>query len=162
MNRQSCEREDQTSAAVSGRTLNPEIVSHAQQCSICSDILLVAGFLQNNEVLRDLERIVLPHPGLIWQTARSQANQESIRLALRPIRFMKIMACIAFACSPGLRLVLPIGRELSTSWSRTVDSTLALFLKTSLSTSAETAILLGFSGTVLCLGLSSWYILREE
>ena len=162
MNRQSCEREDRTVAAVLSGTLDREIAMHAQQCLACLDILLVAGFLQSNNAVADHERTALPAPGLIWRRARVRANQDALRLALRPIRFMKIMACVAFAFSPWLRLLLPIGRELSVSWSSVFDSNLLFLSKTSLGFTAQVTMFFGFAGTLILLGLSSWYMLRQE
>lgn len=162
MNPHICEKEDQTLKTVLSGTVDTETVSHAQQCPACSDILLIAGFLQKDGTLTDRERNAVPDPGPIWQEARSRANQQAIRVALRPIRFMKIIACLAFACSPWFRPLLPLGRELSASCSRTLDSIVALLSRTSLSASAELAVLLGFSGTLILLGLSSWYMLRQE
>lgn len=160
MNRTSCEKEDQTSAAVLSGTLDAEIASHAEHCPVCSDILLVAGSLNENHA--DAERPALPDPSLIWRKARSQARQEAVRVALRPIRFMKIIAILAFACSPWLRLMLPIGRELSASGTRTLDSASAFVSKISLSAPMETTLLFGFAGTAVLLVLSSWYLLRHE
>lgn len=162
MNRQSCEREGRTVTAVLSGTLDHESALHTQQCSVCSDILLVAGFLQSNHSLADHERTALPDPQLIWRRARFQANQDAVRLALRPIRFMTIMACVAFAFSPWLRVLLPIGRGLSISSSRILDSTLASLSKTSLGSAAVVTMFFGFAGTLILLGLSSWYMLRQE
>ena len=161
MNRTSCKQEDETSAAALTGTLGPEIVSHAKRCPVCSDILLVAGLL-NNHSSTNLERTAPPDPGLIWQQARSQARQESLRVALRPIRFMTIVAILAFACSPWLRFMLPMSKEFSASWSRTLDSTAAFVSKISLSPPTETTLLLGFAATTVLLALSSWYLLRQE
>ena len=162
MTRHSCEREDQTVAAVLSGTPDDEIVRHSRQCAACSEILLVAGFMKKNNASSDPERATLPDPGFIWREARSRAHREALRVALRPIRFMKVMAGVAFMCSPWLRLFLPIGRSLANLWSRVFDSSLVFLSKTSLSTPAEVTILIGFSGTLILLGLSSWYMLREE
>lgn len=160
MIRHSCEREDQTVAAVLSGTADHEITFHAQQCPACSEVLLVAGFLQESDA--DSERTPLPDPGLIWRRARFRATQDAVRVALRPIRFMKVMACVTFLCSPWFRLLLPIGRSLVASWSRVFDSSLEFLTKTSVSRPAEVTMLIDFSGTLILLGLSSWYILRQE
>jgi predicted anti-sigma-YlaC factor YlaD len=162
MNKQRCEREDQTFAAVLSGTLDDVITLHAQQCPACSEILLVAGFMRKNDAHTGCQRTALPDPGLIWQEARSRANREALRVALRPIRFMKAMACVAFLCSPWFRLLLPIGRSVATFWSRVFDSSLVFLSKTSLSTPAEVTMMIGFSCTLILLGLSSWYMLRQE
>lgn len=162
MNPPVCEREDETSAAALSGILDPEIRRHAENCPACSDILLVSDLFQQTTPLAEHELSAVPHPDLIWREARSRARHEALRIAVRPIRLMKIVALIAFGCSPWLRLMIPIVRSLFISGSRTLDSALALLSKISLSTSTELTILLGLSGTILLLGLSTWYMLREE
>lgn len=162
MNPPICEREAETSAAALSGILDQAISRHAENCPACSDILLVSGLFHQTIALAESEPSALPPPDWIWRQARLEARQEVLRLAVRPIRLMKIVALIAFACSPWLRLMMPIGRELFIAGSRTVDSALVLLSDISLSTSTETTILLGLSGVVLLLGLSSWYVLREE
>lgn len=162
MNPPICEREAETSAAARSGILDQAISRHAENCPACSDILLVSGLFHHTMPLAEHEMSALPPPDLVWRQARLEGRQEVLRLALRPIRLMKIVALIAFACSPWLRLMIPIGRELFLSGSRTLESALVSHANISLSTSTEATILLGLSGTVLLLGLSSWYMLREE
>jgi len=162
MNPPICEREDETSAAALSGILDPEIAEHAHNCATCSDILLVSDLFHQTTPPAEHELSAVPHPDLIWREAQSRARHEVLRLALRPIRLMKIIALIAFACSPWLRLMIPLGRDLFLSGSRTLDSALGLLSKTSLSPSTEVTILVGLSGTILLLGLSTWYMLREE
>lgn len=161
MNRANCEKEGQTSAAIQGGTVSPEIASHAQHCAVCSEILLVGEFLRK-DVGVSVHEVPLPDPNLIWQKAQRRATQEAVRRALRPIRFMKIIAFIAFVCSPWLRWLLPVGRELSASWSKAFDVNLAFVSKAWPATESEVMLLVGFSGTIILLALSSWYMLREE
>jgi len=135
---------------------------HAQECPFCSDIVLVSKFLNDNATLSDRERRALPGPALIWQKVHLRAKKEALRVALRPIRYMKVLAFVAFACSPWLRLLLPIGRELAASWSRTVDLNLASGSKVWPIMANESTVVLGALGTLILLGLSSWYMLRQE
>jgi hypothetical protein len=161
MNRGFCEREDQTSAAARSGVIDRETALHAQECAVCSEVVLVSKLL-NEEAVHPDERIAIPDPTFIWQTARLRVNQEAIRLALRPIRYMKILALVAFACSPWLRLLLPIGRELAGSSARVMDSNLAFASRLWPTMASESTILLGSLGTIILLGLSSWYMLRQE
>ena len=162
MNRAICEREDQTAAAVRSGIMDPEIASHARQCRVCADVLLVTELLREGGALTDHEQIPMPDAGLIWQNAQSRATQESMSLALRPIRFMKIIAVVAFACSPWLRLQLPLVRQLASSWSPTLDLNFAFTSRLWPVLANESTILLASTGTVVLLGLSSWYMLRQE
>jgi len=162
MSRVICEREDQTVAAIRSGAIDDETASHAQRCPACSDILLVSEFLREDGALADHEQTALPDASHIWEKARLRAQQEAVRLALRPIRFMKIIAIAAFACSPWLRLLLPIGREFVASWSRAFDFNFAFVLRVWPASTNEAVMLLGSSGTIILLALSSWYILRQE
>jgi hypothetical protein len=141
--------------------MSPEIESHAQQCAVCSDILLVTSFL-NQEARAGYAAIPLPSADLIWKKAEWRARQQAMTRALRPIRFMMVIACLAFACSPWLGSLLPFGRELAAWWSRSLDINLASFLKIWPATANQPVILLACFGTILLLGLSSWYMLRQE
>ena len=162
MNRRSCEREKQTSAAMISGMIDPDMVAHAQQCPDCSDILLVGEFLRNNSTLAERERAPLANPDLIWRKAQHRATQRAVRLALRPIRWMTLLACVAFACSPWLRLLLPIFHDLSSSLSRLLSSSPVSFSRIWLATPNEAMVLVGISGTMILLGLTSWLMLRQE
>jgi hypothetical protein len=162
MNRVFCEREDQTAAAIRSGAVHDEIASHARHCPACSDILLVSEFLREDCALADHEQTALPDPSHIWQKARLRSRQEAVRLAMRPIRFMKIIAIVAFACSPWLRLLLPIGREFAASWSKAFDLNLAFVSKVWPAAANQAAILLSFGAATILLSLSSWYMLRQE
>ena len=124
--------------------------------------MLVAEFLRNNRTLVDHERTDLPDPGLIWRKAQWRANERAVRMASRPIRWMTVLACIAFACSPGFRLVLPLAQDVASSWSRTLDFNLVSLSKIWPTTPNEPIILFAVSGTMILLAFSSWLILREE
>jgi len=158
MKRTFCEQEDQVSAAILSGTMTPEIESHARQCPVCADVMLVSSFL-NQEAL---DRAPIPAADLIWKEAQSRARQQAIDKALRPIRFMKIIAVIGFLCSPWLASLLPLGRQFAAWWSRTLDVDLVSFSKLWPSTAYQPVILLACFGTILLLGLSSWYMLRQE
>lgn len=162
MTRTICEREDHTSTAVLSGRVNAEITSHARQCPVCAEILLVSDLLRENKALDDRERTCLPEAGLIWHKAQLRATQEAVRLALRPIRFMKITAIVAFLSLPCLRSLLPIGRELVSSWTRNPDFNLPLAPRISPASTTQLAILLGFAAATIVLSLSSWYLVRQD
>jgi hypothetical protein len=162
MNPAICEREDQTSVAVRSGMIDSETASHAQHCPACSEILLVGEYLREDAALADQERTRLPDVGLIWKQAQLQSNREAIRLALRPIRFMKILAIVSFLAIPWLRFLLPTGRELFSSWMRNLKPD-PIFTPRLWPTNAYQAeILLGFAAATVLLTLSSWYMVRQE
>lgn len=162
MTHQLCEREGQTSTAILRGTIDPETASHVRSCGACSDILLVSGFLRSKSALSAGERAATPDPGLIWRKAQWRATEQAIYVAARPIRWMTVVACVAFACSPGLGLGLPLAEDLASSWSKTLDFNFAALSRISSAASNEPVILLAVSGTALILALSSWLMLREE
>lgn len=162
MTRTICEREDNTSAAVLSGTVNAEIVSHARECPVCADILLVSEFLREDKALAVSECIALPNPGAIWHKAQLRATQYLIRRALRPIRFMKIVAIVAFLSLPWLRSLLPTARELISSWTQNLDFNLDLAPRIWPATTTQLAILLGFAAATILLSLSSWYLVRQD
>ena len=88
MNRDFCTREDGTSAAVRRGGLDQETASHAQRCTVCSEIVAVSLFMNDDCALTEHERSALPDPVLVWQKAQLRAKKEAMRLALRPIRYM--------------------------------------------------------------------------
>jgi hypothetical protein len=83
-------------------------------------------------------------------------------VALRPIRFMKIIAIVAFLVSPWLRFLLPIGRDLFSSWTRNLDFNLSLAPRIWPGATTQVAILLSFAAATILLSLSSWYMVRQE
>ena len=162
MNRAICEWEEKTAAAIDCGTIDEEVASHAEHCPVCSEILLLSDTLRATAALTRHELSALPDPARIWQKARRQAVDDAVRKALRPILFMKIVAVGAFAASPWLRWLLPIARKLASSWWKTFDLNLAFAPKIWPVDVNQAVIFLGCSGTILLLGLSSWYMLREE
>ena len=161
MNRRSCEREEQTSAAMVRGGIDPEIVAHAQHCNDCANTLLVGDFLRSDGTLAEHECTALPSPDRIWGRAQRRATQRAVRVALRPIRWMTVLACVAFACSPWLGLMLPVFQDLASSSSKFLSSSAVSFVSWP-ATPNQGMILLGSSGTLILLGLSSWLMLRQE
>ena len=162
MNKSVCEREDRTSEAARLGMIDCETSRHAQQCAICSDILLVNELANDDPFFSELDATTLPDAASVWHNAQLRARNQALRVALRPIRYMKVLACIAFACSPWLRSLLPVVRELDSSWSRALDFNVAFASKFWPLIANESTILLASTGTLVLLGLSSWYMLRQE
>jgi hypothetical protein len=162
MNQLICEREDQTAAAIRSGTLDRDIALHAQQCPACSEILMVGEFLREESRLSDKEQFALPNPGQVWKKAHHRSYQKAVRLALRPIRFMKIVAVIAFLCAPWLRSLLPTGTELFGPWNSNLNLNFDVISRIWPATGTQAVILLGFGAATIFLSLSSWYMVRQE
>ena len=75
---------------------------------------------------------------------------------------MTVVACLAFVCSPWLRLLLPLAQSLASSFSGTLDSTLLFLFKAWPTTPNQPVLLLAVFGTIVLLGMASWLVLREE
>ena len=157
-----CEREHHTTAAVLSGTVNAEITSHTSDCAVCADILFISDFLREDRAFTAHDRATLPDADLIWHKAQQRATQQAVRAALRPIRFMKIIAVVAFLVSPWLRPLLRIGRELFSSWTQNLDLNVSMAPRIWPATTTQMAILLGFAAATVLLSLGSWYMVRQE
>ena len=162
MNNILCEREDQTSAAVRNGTVDRETALHAQQCPACSEILLVGELLRDAGTLTDQERTMLPDAALIWKQAQTRASRQAVQLALRPIRFMKIIAVVAIFAVPWLRSLLLNSNEWMGSWMRNLNPDLISIPRLWPASAYQGEILLGFAAATVLLTLSSWYMVRQE
>jgi hypothetical protein len=69
--------------------------SHVESCAVCSEVVLVAGLLQeaNSSLLAGVK---LPDAGLVWWKAQLRARREAAELAARPIALAERFA---LACS---------------------------------------------------------------
>lgn len=159
MNPDFCERESQVVAAIRNGLEDPEILSHARACPICSEVLLVSAFLAECAVLSDPECASLPDPALIWRKAQALARQKALAKATGPIRLITSFACLVAACAIGwvAFVIRPLRwwPDLPRKYFDYVDGLWPSVLN-------ESALVLGFGGTLILLALSSWYMLREN
>jgi hypothetical protein len=159
MNEHFCEKEQPVVAALCGSSGDAEILGHARSCPVCSEVLRVAEFLRESAQLATHELSALPDPALIWRKAQNLAREKALVRATLPIRIARISAFVAVLAAPRLILeshrLWPLMAEL---WLRHLSSTNRLWA----SDLNETALVLEITGTTICIGLSSWYMLREE
>ena len=161
MTRTICEREDHaTAAGLSGRA-NADITLHAKLCPVCADVLLVTEYLREDKILAG-EGTTQPNPSVIWHKTQLRATREAVSHALRPIRFMKIIAVVAFLSLPWLRSLLPIAKELVSSWTQNLDFNFTLAPRIWPATTTQFVILLGFTAAMILLSLSSWFLARQN
>jgi hypothetical protein len=159
MDKQYCEKEHEVVAALRGFAPDLAIFRHAHECPVCSEVLLVAGLLQEESRLADYEVSSLPDASLIWRKAQTRAEEIVLRKATLPIRIMRTCAyALAILSSPWSAVQLSHARlsmpNLGITHSLWTDrSWLAAFTGTTV---------VGFTLTIVCVGLSSWYMLREE
>lgn len=151
-----CEKEQALIAALRSGSSHDELLVHVSQCPFCSEVLLVAESLQEDAAFaRDGQ--LIPDPARIWHHAQGVVKKNTIEKATLPIRIARTLACVtAVAVFAWLALLLrnlplPIlGLKhfalLDRSWSAALTS----------------STFLGLVVTLLCTGLSSWYMLRDE
>jgi hypothetical protein len=149
-----CEKEQQVVAAICANSRDVEILSHARNCPFCSEVLLVTESLRDDAELAMHELAHLPGgAAVIWRKAQAVAREKALARATLPIRIARICALVV-AVFTALWILVdsgplwtgPLG-SLNWRWPSALN---------------ETALLLMITGTVLCIGLSSWYMLREE
>ena len=105
-----CVREPDVVAAVLDRRwphgCDEDLLTHAETCEICADVLLVASVLRDEQaVARDLD---VPAAGQIWWRAAIRARAEAAHAAARPMVWLQ---GLAGACASGLGVAL-----LSMAW----------------------------------------------
>jgi hypothetical protein len=159
MNKQYCEKEYEVAAALAGGARDAEILNHARECAVCSEVLLVREFLREGAQLAPHEIENLPDATLVWRKAHAMAREKALIRATLPIRAIRIVAgATGVVAAPWLihqsRRLWP---ELTDVWLGHLSST----SRTWPSGSNELALLLAIAGAIFCIGLSSWYILRD-
>jgi len=159
MNPGFCERESQVVATIRSGVADLEMLSHARACPTCSEVLLVSAFLSECAVLSEPECASLPDPALIWRKAQALARQKALAKATGPIRLITSCACLVAAFATGwLAFVI---RPLL-SWPGPPLGSFGYVDRLWPGVLNETALVLGFSGTLILLALSSWYMLRAD
>jgi len=104
MNTPQCSNEQAVTELVqSGRwpeACDAALRGHVENCETCSEVLLVAGLLQeaNSSLLAGVK---LPDAGLVWWKAQLRARREAAELATRPIALAEKFA---LACGVGVLL----------------------------------------------------------
>jgi hypothetical protein len=160
MNEKYCNQEQQVAAALGSSSPDPEILNHARSCPVCSEVLQVAKFLREETNLAKHELNALPDPALIWRKAQAAAREQALLHATLPIRIARISAlALSILAAPWLILE---SRQLqpwiTALWPRHLSSSNRLWP----SDMNQTALLLALTGTLISIGVSSWYMLRKD
>jgi hypothetical protein len=161
MNEHFCDKEQQVATALCGSSRDAELLAHARSCQVCSEVLLVAEFLRGSAQLATHELSALPDAALIWRKAQTFARERALDRATLPIRIARIATFfVAVLAAPWLILE---SRQfwlwVADLWPiRQLSSTNRFWL----SEFNDTALLLAITSTIICIGLGSWYMLREE
>jgi hypothetical protein len=91
--------ERQIESALNIGDMPQRLRDHATDCPVCSDLLLVADFLQTQAIATVADERPLPDPGYIWWRARLQARQDATRRATRSISVVQRISWIAGAAA---------------------------------------------------------------
>ena len=86
-----CEKENLTLAAARSSAWTADLREHLLECAICSDLVLVDDFLQNEAALTRADAS-LPDPSLIWWKAQFARRNRAMSLASRPVRAFQKLA----------------------------------------------------------------------
>jgi hypothetical protein len=159
MNEQYCEKEQEVAAALAGGPRDAEILKHARECAVCSEVLLVREFLRDSSQLTTQEIENLPDATLVWRRAQGTALEKTLVRATLPIRAVRIVACAAgaFAAPSLVHQSRRLWPRLTEVWLPHISSTGRLWP----SGSNELALLLAITGAIFLIGLSSWYMLLD-
>ena len=159
MNEQYCEKEQEVIAALTGSLHDAEILNHARECAVCSEVLLVGEFLRGGAQLAPREIENLPDATLVWRKAQAMALEKALARATLPIRVVRIVACVAGIFAAPLLL-----HQSHWLWPGLTDMSLRHLSSASRlwpSGSNELALLLAMTGAIFLIGLSSWCMLRD-
>ncbi len=159
MNEHYCEKEQEVAAAFAGNSRDAEILNHARECPVCSEVLLVREFLGGSAQLAPHEIENLPDATLVYRKAQVTAIEKALRRATLPIRCVRLVASAAGILAAPLLFHLSrrLWPGLTGVWLRHLSSNSLLWP----SGSNELALLLAITCAICSIGLSSWYMLRD-
>ena len=156
MSQYHCQREHQVRAAIRVSNYDPEILDHACACPVCSEVL-ITKFLEAEMQLANHEFASLPDAGLVWRKAQARAREQATVRAMRPIQLARICA---FVVAVFAALWFIFGFHQLPHWTINLEFKAAMSGITA--SVSNFSILSGMIATLVCIALSSWYILREE
>jgi hypothetical protein len=158
MNEMSCAKELAVAAALRSGTLGEELLAHVSACPACSDVLLVASSLQNDGASLEAE-LGVPDAAVAWRKAETRAKEQAIAKATLPIRIVRVCTYV-FAFVAAFRLIVELFNH--PTWLTDLGiSPLHVADNNSLAVLSGTTAL-GIAISVVFLGASSWYMLRQE
>ena len=90
-----CDREQEVVGGLRSGGLGPELLRHVATCSVCSDVVAVIEFLQEEASLAGT--LPLSDANFIWRKAQLRSRREALASATRPIRVFTNLAYVASA-----------------------------------------------------------------
>lgn len=103
MNASLCKYEQEVMRAVRFGPLSRELQAHLTGCAQCSEVALVASFLQRDA--DSMGKIPIPDSNLVWRRALSRSRTEVADRAVRPIQWV-VHASIAVMIATAIWLIL--------------------------------------------------------
>jgi hypothetical protein len=160
MNEDYCEREPDVAAAASGGSCDSAILEHARNCPVCAEVLLVAKILGEAKRLSAQEVNSVPDASAVWRKARALTREKALQRATRPIRTARIAAFAVGACVAPLlilrfRWLWPYLPDLWPGHASTPYQSWFAGPSASL-------LMLAIGAAIVLIGMSSWYMVREE
>lgn len=162
MKTNSCDQEQTVVAAVRTGTFPDDLLAHAGACTACTEVMLVTQELLQ-EVAAVPAELQTPNPALVWRRAEAFARKKSIAEATQPIRIVRICAYVVGilslpwlvrTCLSSPSWISGFVRHLWTMDLRSMDRPL--------SNTLPATMLVGLIGSLIFIGLSSWYVIRQE
>jgi hypothetical protein len=154
MNASPCKYEQEVTTALRFGTLSHELYAHVIGCAECSEIMLVAQFLQRDA--DSMREIPVPDANRVWRRAVSRSRAETAARAIRPIQWA-VHASIAVMIASAFWLVLRL--PMSLGWLPARLHVLGLHV---VSEAWVAVSVVAVASTIVAALLGAVYILRVD
>jgi hypothetical protein len=160
MSERYCTHEEEVAAAAAAGECDAAIVDHARNCHVCSEVLLVTKLLGTSASLSAHDLNCVPDAAVVWRKAQAVARKQALRRATLPIRTARIAACVFGVVA----VPLWIARS---GWLWAYAPHLWLGHASSgyqpwFAGSSASLLMLTITAATMLIGLSCFYMLREE
>ena len=156
MTPQICEKEQAVLAALQNGNLRGDLLVHLETCPLCSEMAMAVEVL-GPEAARLERSLNPPDPALIFRRAQQRAREEALARATLPIRIT--LACtvvVSILSTPSL-----VAYCMRLPWESLLLRPV-YFLQRNLPDALPGSMVIGMAATLVCVALSSWFVLREE
>ena len=159
MNEHYCKREPEVAAAIGDGSCDAAILAHARSCPVCAEILLVGTFLREGSRLSAREVAGVPDVNAVWRKAQALARERALLRATLPIRAARIAAY-----SVGALVAAPLLVRSRWLWAHMPElwPTHAAAQNQPWFSGSSMGLMLAITAATVLIGLSCWYMLREE
>jgi len=156
MTPQICEKEQAVLAALQQGNLSSDLFVHFESCPVCSEIVMTVEGLRPEAARLD-SNLRPPNPAVIFRRAQQRAREEALARATLPIR-------ITLACTVAVSILSApwlIAYLMKLPWELPLLRPVYL-LQRNLPDALPGTLVIGMAATLLCIALSSWFVLRED